>query len=392
MVSKNNSPTDRNRLGEGGELVSKKEIVEEKIRELEALRKTLDRSDPKKLETVRKLHKLEIDLSYLKSQEQQQKKEQQKIAKKEKTKKEKRDSKLKKALEAGARVVERSISKVGWDIAHDKVKVVNGKLDYRSWQILDCVADKIAQGEWIADVFNLSRSNSGVDVSGERQMVFISATEFKKYIGDQNISNKNLVKIFEDLPKATLKGEVAIPFYFPKYQWVTVDFYVDNICGVAIAREHKEFEKYRSKKKLRGKGSGKEEPVFILIFSNPFGQTFVEHAKKREACQLLNQKVYELGHNVQELFQVVRWNEKGPVIVNPEFISRACGWKWPPSNIYLRVKRCKKLLDILHEENLINKPVPRGETVEKRDWLFYISKGRGAKRKMELIKNPLGDN
>lgn len=366
--------------------MSKKEIIEERIKELDALLETLDRSDPKKLETIIERDKLKMALSDLKCQERQQKKEQQKTSKKGEAKKEKRDSKLKKALEAGARVVERSISKVGWDLAHGKVKVVSGKLDYRSWQILDCAADKIAQNEWIADVFNLPQSSSA-DVDRERQMVFISAKEFKDYIGNQNIANKYIAKIFEDLPKATLKGEVAIPFYYPKYQWVTVDFYVDNICGLAIAHEDKEFEKYRSKRKLRSRGSGKEEPVFILIFSNAFGQAFFEHARKREACQLLNQKLYEIDPSAQELFQAVRWNEKGPVIVNVEEISRAVRWIWPPKDIYDRVKRCQRLLDILYENNLINKVVPRGESINDRSWLFYISKGRGTERKMELIKN-----
>jgi len=308
-----------------------------------------------------------------------------KISKKVEAKKEKRDSKLKKALEAGARVVERSISKVGWDLAHGKVKVVSGKLDYRSWQILDCAADKIAQNEWIADVFNLPQ-NSGADVDRERQMVFISAKEFKDYVGNQNIANKLIVKAFEDLPEAILKGRITIPFYFPKYQWVTIDLYKDNICGLAIAHEDKEFEKYRSKRKLAGKGSGKEEPVFVLIFSNPFGQAFFHHAQKRESCQLLNQKLYELDPNAQELFQAVRWNEKGPVIVNVEEISRAVGWIWPTSNIHARVKDCQNLLSILYEKNFINEPIERGESIEKKSWLFYISKGRGAKRKMELLK------
>ena len=125
--------------------MSKIEIIEKTIKELDALRDTLDQSNPKKLEVVRELDRLSTDLGYLKRQEQEQKEEQQtppKISKKIEAKKEKRDSKLKKALEAGARVVERSISKVGWDMAHGKVKVVSGKLDYRSWQILDSAASE----------------------------------------------------------------------------------------------------------------------------------------------------------------------------------------------------------------------------------------------------------
>ncbi|MBA7641897.1 hypothetical protein ES703_49583 [subsurface metagenome] len=229
----------------------------------------------------------------------------------------------------------------------------------------------------------------------ESKTIIISAKEFKKYIGDQNISNKNIIKIFEDLPKATLKGEVAIPFYTDEYQWVMIDFYVDNICGVAIAHESDEFGKYRSKRKLRGKGSGKEEPVFALLFSNTFGQAFFHHAQKREACQLLNQKLYELDPDTQELFQVVRWNEKGPIIMNVEEVSRAVGWTWPPGNIYDRVGRCQKLLDTLYKKNFINRPIERGKKTEDRSWLFYISKGRGAltlEHTVKLIKNRRDSN
>lgn len=38
-------------------------------------------------------------------------------------------NKLKKALESGARAVEKSISKIAWDLGNEKIKVVSGKLD-----------------------------------------------------------------------------------------------------------------------------------------------------------------------------------------------------------------------------------------------------------------------
>lgn len=103
-------------------------------------------------------------------------------------------------------------------------------------------------------------------------------------------------------------------------------------------------------------------------------------------------KLYELDPDTQELFQAVRWNEKGPVIVKVEEISRAVGWTWPTSNIYARVKRCQKLLDTLYKNNFINKPIKRGKSAEERSWLFFISKGRGAltpEHKLKLIKNGL---
>jgi len=381
--------------------MTKIEIVEKRIKELEETLKTINPSDKNYLEVFKKKHFLKMDLSYLKQKEREKKTNQQpppKLSKQERTEKratekiEKRNEKLKRALEAGALVAERSISKISWDIAHNKVKVISGKLNYRSYQILNCASDKIAQNEWFSKVlFPEIAKTENPAVNSKECIVIISTKEFKDYIGDQNISNKNTIRMFEDLPKATLKGEVSIPFYYPKYLWVKVDFYVDNICGVAIAHESEEFEKFRSKRKLRGKGSGEEEPVFALIFSNAYGQAFFRHSQKREACQLINQRLYKLNPNAQELFQAVRWNEGSPIILNVEEISRAVGWVWPPKDIYDRVKRCQKLLDILYENNFINKPVLRGEKIEERSWLFFLSKGRGVltpEHKLKFIKNP----
>lgn len=374
------------------------EAVELKIKELEKRLKGLDYYSQEYIHVEYQIKGAKEDLIELKEEIKELSGDQQtspNIPKKKKpekkNKKKKRDEKLKKALEAGAKVAERSISKIAWDIAHKKIKVVKGKLDYRSYQILDCAADKIAQNEWMPAIFNLPYYGSGAYVDNERKMVFISAKEFKDYIGNQNISNKNLIKMFEDLPEAILKGRVKIPFYYPKYEWVNIDFYKDNICGVAIAYEDEGFEKYRSKRRLRGEGSGKEEPVFILIFSNVYGQAFFEQARKREACQLINQKLYKIDPNAQELFQAVRWNE-GVIIMNVKEISRAVGWALPITNISLRVKKCKKLIDILYKGNFINKPIPRGGNKEKRSWLFYISKGRGvltAKHELRLLQTPL---
>jgi hypothetical protein len=358
----------------------------EKITHIET-QKVLEEEERNRREEERKQKKR---IEYLKKQTPPKLSKKEIIEKRKMRKTEKRNEKLKRALEAGALVAERSLSKVVWDIAHNKVKVVSGKLDYRSYQILNCASDKIAQNEWFSKIlFPNIAPNKNKTINNESLLVFISATEFKKYINDQTISNKNIIKIFEDLPKATLKGEVIIPLYYPEYQWVRVGCYMDNICGVAIAWETKSFEKYRSKKKLRGKGSGEEEPVFALIFSNAYGQAFFRNAQKREAGQLINQRIYKLKPDAQELFQAVRWNEGSPIILNIEEISRAVGWVWPSQDIYDRVERCQKLLDILYENNFINKPVLRGKNIEERSWLFFISKGRGVltpEHKLKFIK------
>lgn len=367
------------------------EAAELKIKELKESLKRLDYYNGEYRNVEYKIKEAEENLLEIKQEIRElgdyqqtppKKKKSKTQVKKEKAKKERRDEKLKRALEAGGLVAERSLSKIAWDIAHNKVRVVSGKLDYRSWQILNCAADKIAQNEWMPNILNLVNYRKGLSVDNERKMVFISAKEFKDYIGDQNISNNNIIKMFEELPKAVLKGKVKIPIYYPKYKWLIMKFYEDNICGIAIAYDEEGFEEYRSKRRLRGEGSGKEEPVFILLFSNAYGNAFFRHAQKREACQLINQKLYKLNPNAQELFQAIRWNEKGPIIINVEEISRAVGWNWPAKNISLRVKKCQKLIDILYKKNFINKPIPRGlkGKVKYRSWFFYISKGRGEER------------
>ncbi len=377
--------------------MSEIKIIEQRIKEFEENLETLNPSDEKYSKELNRINNMKKNLAILKRREGEKKPDQQtppKTSKKEKTKKkikakkEKRNEKLKKALEAGARVGERSISKISWDIAHNKIKVISGKLDYRSWQILNCATDKIAQTEWFSKVL-FPEIIQTKNKKNESKMVIISAKEFKDYIGNQNISNNNLIKIFKDLPKATLDGETSIPFYFPKYEWVKIGFYTDNICGVALAHESTEFEKFRSKRKLRSKGSKEEEPVFILVFSNAYGQAFFHHSQKREACQLINQRLYKINSKAQELFQTIRWNEGSPIILNPEEISRAVGWSLPITNISARVKKCQRILDILYKENFINKPFPRGKSVEKRSWLFFLSKGRGVitpEHKLKFIK------
>lgn len=70
------------------------------------------------------------------------------------SKKEIQDHKLRRALEAGARMAEISLSKIAWDIGHDKIKVTSGKLDYRAYQVLDCAADLIAQKHWFGCVIS----------------------------------------------------------------------------------------------------------------------------------------------------------------------------------------------------------------------------------------------
>ncbi len=285
----------------------------------------------------------------------------------------KQNEKLQNALEAGARIAEKSISKVAWDIGHDKVKVTSGKLDYRVYQVLDCAADMIAQKHWFGVVLGLRES--AITKEPDRFLVVISFEKFKKFIGNESLSAKRACEIFKKVPEVILEGNVKIPFCLADSKWMELDSYVDNICGVAVASEKKEFGPYRSARPLRGKGAGREEPVFILLFSTPYGLAFFRNAMRREGCQLQDHRLYRLRPEAQELFQAVRW-KNDLIALNTEQISKILNWVWPPKDFKDRVYRIRRVLDILYDKGFINKPTEHGKTWESKAWAFYVGKRR----------------
>lgn len=296
---------------------------------------------------------------------------------------EKRNLKLRKALESGARMVEISSSKIAWDKGHDRIKIVSGKLDYRIHQILDCVADKIAQKHWFGQVLGF-RSKS-ITKEPDRYMVIIEGHEFKNFIENQSLTNNYLIKTFKEVPKIVLDGETKIPPYeISKNKWLDIHFYEDNICGVAVAYEKDEFKDFRSNKKQRGKGSGIEEPVFIFLFSNPYGLAFFRGAMRRHGTQIQDPKLYSLSPKAQELFQAIRWNN-GLIAVNTEQASKMMNLRWPVKNkkrLYERVNLIRKMLKILKDNEFINYKdggFEKGDSVERKAWTFYV-------RKKKLIK------
>lgn len=293
----------------------------------------------------------------------------------------KQDSKLRKALEAGARMVEMSTSKLAWDKGHDRIKIVSGKLDYRMHQILDCVADKIAQHHWFGQVLGFRTASKEPD----RYMVIVEGHEFKNFVRIQNLTNKYLIKIFKEVPKIVLDGATKIPPYkISENKWLDIHFFEDNICGVAVAYERDEFKGHRSDYQQRGKGADVEEPVFIFLFSNPYGLAFFRSAMKRRGMQIQDPKLYRLSSKAQELFQAVRWRTE-LIAINTEQASKMMNLKWPvksKSRLYERVNLIRKMLKILKDNEFINyndKMYEVGEKIEKKAWTFYA-------RKKKLIK------
>ena len=298
------------------------------------------------------------------------------------SKKELQDQKLRKALESGARVAEISLSKIAWDIGHDKIKVTSGKLDYRAYQVLDCAADLIAQDHWFGCIIGFR--DEPITEEPDRFIVPISYRQFLNFIEDKhNLDTKDVAKIFKRVPEVILEGEVDIPYCLAERRWLRINQYIDNICGVAIASESEEFDEYRSDRKMRGKGANREEPVFILLFSSPYGRAFFRNAMRRRGTQLQDPKLYRLPAKAQELYQSLRW-KTDLIALNTKQISKTLDWVWPPKDFYDRVKRIRRILRILHENSFISKPTERGK-ITKKAWVFYV-------RKRKLISNRPDDN
>ena len=289
----------------------------------------------------------------------------------------KRNEKFLKAIKAGARLAEISCSKLLWDKGHNRLKVTQGKLDYRALQVLDCAADLIAQEHWLASAFDPSIEANMKEP--DHLFVPISYQQFIHFIEDKGkLSTKEVMRIFEKMPKIILKGPIKIPY--AKNQWLNLEAYEDNICGMVYAWDKKEsFGEYRSKRRMRDR-AGKEEPVFILVFSNPYGKAFFHNAMNREGTQLQNPRLYHLKPEAQMLFQAIRWKDifkSQRIEMNTEQASQMMGLTWPVSKtgLYKRVALIREVLRILKDENFIHyrdKSYEIGKTIKTKAWRFHI--------------------
>lgn len=293
-----------------------------------------------------------------------------------KSKKEKGEEKFKKAIEAGARVTEKSLSKIGWDIAHDKIEITTGKrLDYQIYWALQCVADLIAQEKWVGQILNSTMNVRLAKFHEEphRYFVVVEYQIFIKFLGRKDISTKKATEIFMKIPDIVLTGEnISIPYCLAKGGWLPLKKLKGHICEVAVASAG-EYAEHCSNRKMRGRGAGREEPVFILFFYSDYGKTFVQNAMRREGAQLQDHRLFRLQPEAQELFQAVRW-KNDLIALNIEQISKICGLVWPVKNLRDRVMRIRKILDILVDKGFIGKVTEHGKKTETKAWVFWTKK------------------
>jgi hypothetical protein len=309
---------------------------------------------------------------------------------------EKRDRKLLNAIKAGARIVENGFGKVLFEVGKGNVINTGQRLDYKRIWGFHCASDMIARQEWFSLMSeNLAIRDRQFHRLKDYYVVIIPFRKFKNYVGKRNMRVQEAIDIFKSMPRIVFEssrknGSVKLNI---SGEWRDITFASDNICGVMIASEQPTLEDIRSmEKKLRGRPrksdlksikeiEDREEPVFILIFSNLQGRAFVESAMKRHGCRLHYLEMYQLDGRAQELYESIRWwGNKTLVHLDMEYISQVVGWKWPihgKQQIYKRRKSCQKLIDILYEEGFIAKPMPPTGKGEKTCWHFFIRKVRG---------------
>lgn len=310
-------------------------------------------------------------------------------------KEKKRRENLRRALLGGARAVEKSISKIAWDAGQGKIKVSAQRLDYQVHWVLNCAADLITQEYWLLPAaFDgvITINNPRVIVKKAEKYwwndmsnssrgsydVVIDYRTFRKFLGRNDISTDKALEIFLKVPEVILTAEAGtakIPYYFNDGRWGDIRLYKDNICGLSIASEDPTFSQYRSTRRLRSRGAGREEPVFILTFTNAYGRAFVQNAMHRETCQLQDHALYRLRPEAQTLYQAVRWRSQN-IRLNTEQISKIIGWVWPPKNYHDRVVQIRRTLKILHEAGYITKWRELGKTLKRKAWFFNVRRGK----------------
>lgn len=331
----------------------------------------------------------------------------------------KKDKKFLDAMNAGARIVEKGIGKVLFEIGKGNITNTGQRLDYKRIQVLHCVSDLVAKNEWFPLVTGMSHIPENTQLAKDKDdgsyIVIIPFSYHKNFINDKNMKVQEAIDIFISMYRIGFESVVKdkpIKINIGG-KWKDVIFVGDNICGVLIASEHPTLNDIRSvRKKLRGrpresklirrfeedeeKGKyleigDREEPVFILVFSNKLGRSYIESAKERQGCRLHYSEMYRLDGRAQELFEsVCWWGNKIPIHLNMEYISRVVGWKWPVKNLPRlseRRKSCQRLIDILYEEGFIAKPFPDGKPTgkgEKTCWHFFVRKVRGPEINKEI--------
>jgi len=117
--------------------------------------------------------------------------------------------------------------------------------------------------------------------------------------------------------------------------------------------------------------------------NEPFSLVITEEMAEKFFGQ--DHLLFRLHPKAQELFQAVRWRDKQVVALNTEQISKICGFVWPPKDLKDRIRRIRKILNILKENRFINynqETCENGERREKKSWVFYI-----AKRKVRTLRD-----
>lgn len=213
--------------------------------------------------------------------------------------------------------------------------------------------------------------------------IIIRESEIKNYLG-RKWDIEDMVKTAKAIPGLTFYGEANL-FPTKKENWLPLSLKggVDNLCGLFIAHEEKEYNPLRSTDKLRGHGHKREEIVFILNFRSrlggiPWGQVFLLSLLKARVDTVPSEIYSKLPPNTQSLYFSLIWNNWS-VEYDVEAMSFLLEKKWPALNIPRRIQQIdedlKKIFDTLDtikfKKDFLKRPKKiEGRQLKDTKWLF----------------------
>lgn len=213
-------------------------------------------------------------------------------------------------------------------------------------------------------------------------IIIISDEEIRKFIGKSRYSGDQIRERTKNLGRITLEG--TLPIFFGKDGWTNVSV-TGGFAEVWVASEKEEYFRFRSKRKLRGEGKGREENVYIVRFIGSWGTAYLFNVLNRRVTIFPPRFYRQLSANAKMLFRAICG--KPVSIINIHQISKILDWEEEVVNISKRVIAIEKLWAELRQEGFINKP----KKYEREGVIFWRVERRkdwfNLPKQLEKVKN-----
>lgn len=180
--------------------------------------------------------------------------------------------------------------------------------------------------------------------------VVISEGEIRKFVNKPNYSTSQITERVKNIGHFTLEG--TVPIFCGRDGWINVPV-TGGFAEVWIAKEEERYFKYRSKRKLRGKGKGREENVFIIRFIGTWGTAYMLNILNNYVTVFPPRFYKDLSASAKTMFRAICG--KGVSIINIHQINKIFDWEEPMKNVPQRIIRIEKIWKELYKHGFIKK-------------------------------------